>query len=266
MHTRLLFRFVGLTLFLNAMSINKAVPESWFSEWFNSNYYDVLYEHRNDAEAEQLIQKLFEVVQPKTGSHIADIPCGNGRHARYIASLGFDVNGYDLSDKNIACAKKSESTHLHFAKHDMTQPFGANLFDYILNLFTSLGYFHSTHSDQRIIKNFYAALKPGGNLVIDYFNSNQVRQQLIPSQDVVRNDISFHIEKEVRGDQIIKHITVNDKGKVQHFAERVRLYTLADFTRMLHNAGFSMHSTYGDYEMNKFYETTSPRLLIIATK
>lgn len=246
--------------------MNKDVPESWYSEWFNSEYYDVLYEHRNDTEAEQFIRKLFNVLHPKAGSHIADIPCGNGRHARYIASLGFTVSGYDLSDKNIACAKTSESDRLHVAKHDMTQPFGANMFDYILNLFTSLGYFHSSHSDQRIIKNFYAALKPGGTLVIDYFNSNQVRQQLIPSQNVVKNDISFHIEKEVRGDQIIKHITIHDKGNILHFAERVRLYTLPDFTRMLLNAGFRLHSTYGDYAMNPFDETQSPRLIILASK
>ena len=145
---------------------------SWFEDWFNSPYYALLYNNRDTKEAGEFIKNLLAYLKPSPNSSIADIPCGNGRHSTALANAGFNVTGFDLSERNIEEAKPYESETLSFYLHDMRQPFHIHYFDFIMNLFTSIGYFNADYEDLRVLKNFQKALKPGGILVIDFFNSN----------------------------------------------------------------------------------------------
>lgn len=36
----------------------------WFKAWFNSPYYHILYDNRNDAEAEEFIHQLVNFLNP----------------------------------------------------------------------------------------------------------------------------------------------------------------------------------------------------------
>ncbi|MEI7670388.1 MAG: class I SAM-dependent methyltransferase, partial [Pseudomonadota bacterium] len=95
----------------------------WFEDWFNSPYYSLLYNNRNSDEANLFIHNILAYLNPKPKAHIADIPCGNGRHAVALAKAGFEVIGFDLAERNIAEAKLSEKENLTFYQHDMRQPF-----------------------------------------------------------------------------------------------------------------------------------------------
>ena len=69
----------------------------WFRLWFNSPYYHLLYENRNDAEAIACINSFTEHLKIPAGSFILDAACGKGRHSRAFAAKGFNVTGIDLS-------------------------------------------------------------------------------------------------------------------------------------------------------------------------
>ena len=85
---------------------------TWFADWFNSPYYHILYENRNEIEAQHFIDNLIIHLEIKKKSRLIDIACGKGRHATYFNNLGFDVVGLDLSENSIAIAKQNENKRL----------------------------------------------------------------------------------------------------------------------------------------------------------
>ncbi|PSQ79608.1 MAG: class I SAM-dependent methyltransferase, partial [Bacteroidetes bacterium QH_6_63_17] len=75
---------------------------SWYEDWFWSDAYTQVYDHRDEAEAEQLVDLIQREINPSPTAHILDVGCGRGRHARVLARRGYRVTGVDLSDAAIA--------------------------------------------------------------------------------------------------------------------------------------------------------------------
>src|SRR6478672_4804570 len=136
----------------------------WFESWFGSPYYRILYQHRDELEAEAFVDHLMDYLQPLPGSRMVDIACGEGRFSIELAERGYDVTGIDLSHQSIEHAKAHENDNLHFYVHDMRMPFYINYFDYAFNFFTSFGYFAHARDHQLAAKSFAAGLKKNGLL------------------------------------------------------------------------------------------------------
>ena len=64
---------------------------NWYANWFNSHYYHILYNNRDEKEAEFFIDNLIKRLNLVTPSKLIDIACGKGRHATYFNTKGFDV-------------------------------------------------------------------------------------------------------------------------------------------------------------------------------
>lgn len=241
--------------------------QSWFESWFNSPYYKVLYQNRDSNEAEDFTDALIQYLQPKKGSRMVDIGCGEGRFAVQFAQNGFDVTGIDLAENRIAKALEAERENLHFMVHDMRLPFYINYFDYAFNLFTSFGYFASEKDNLKAAKSFAAGLKNGGTLVVDYLNRDWVLQQLKPFEIIERDGVSFDIQKDYDGKHIIKHIRfVDAAGEAKHYTERVSAFSLQDFVQMFAQVGLSHQATFGDYKLASYDATNSPRMIMIFKK
>ena len=65
--------------------------------WFNTKYYHILYNNRNEQEAQHFLNNLLATLQPSKTAKFIDVACGNGRHSHYINSLGFEVQGIDIT-------------------------------------------------------------------------------------------------------------------------------------------------------------------------
>src|SRR5690349_10576588 len=96
----------------------------WFKSWFNSAHYHRLYANRNEQEAQQFVDALLTLLRPVKGAAMIDVGCGAGRHAKYLASKGFDVTGIDTARTSIQQANAFKSASLRFIQHDMRLPFG----------------------------------------------------------------------------------------------------------------------------------------------
>ncbi|WP_443946385.1 class I SAM-dependent methyltransferase [Pedobacter sp. AW1-32] len=242
------------------------MQRKWFQYWFNSPYYHILYQQRNDAEAEFFIDQLTGYLKPAPGSKMLDIACGKGRHSIYLNKKGFDVTGIDLSNQSIKYAKQFENNNLHFLVHDMRRLFYINYFDVALNLFTSFGYFDTEKEHVNALKTFRKCLKPDGVLVLDYFNTTKIIGKLNSCEVKSLDGIAFNISKSVVDGKIIKKINFEDKQKVYNFEERVQAFSFEDFTRMLDLAGMRIEKTFGSYALENFDQETSDRLILICKK
>ena len=80
--------------------------ENWFTSWFDSPYYHILYKNRDYSEAELFMTHLTNYLNLPEQGTILDLACGKGRHAIFLNSLGYTVTGVDLSPNSIDYAKK----------------------------------------------------------------------------------------------------------------------------------------------------------------
>jgi 2-polyprenyl-3-methyl-5-hydroxy-6-metoxy-1,4-benzoquinol methylase len=238
----------------------------WFASWFDSPYYHTLYKNRNCDEAEFFIENLLGALTPPQGARFLDLACGKGRHSVFLHKHGFDVTGVDLSPESIKYASQFENEKLHFYTHDMRKLFRTNYFDYILNLFTSFGYFEHERDEHATIDAIAKGLKPDGIFVIDFFNAIKVKAKLKASDEIIIDNIHFYIRKKIENDYIIKQINFRDQGNDFHFEERVRALQLPDFEKYFGLCGLKIVHLWGAYDLSAFDENTSDRLIIAAQK
>lgn len=242
---------------------------SWFTDWFDSHYYHLLYQHRDEGEALGFIDTLISHLQPSPGARMADIACGKGRHAKALADMGFDVTGIDLSASSIARAKIYESGHLHFYQHDMRLPFWINYFDYAFNFFTSFGYFRTRREHDNAIRTIAQSLKQQGIFVIDYLNVHYEEDRLQRSATCDVENVHFLISKWQDEEHFFKQIQVTDQANPtpKHlYTERVAKFSLGDFTDMLSYQDMQVQEVFGDYDLEHYDIRHSPRMIIVARK
>lgn len=239
---------------------------AWFKDWFNTSYYHLLYGERDEAEAGQFIRKLTGFLNPGKDAVFLDLACGKGRHSVDIAAMGYTVYGVDLSSESIREAAARSGERLHFAVHDMRDVYIRDRFDYVVNLFTSFGYFEERSDNLKTLKAVCADLKKGGVFVQDYFNAEKVVGNLLPLEFKEIGGIRFEIRKEKIDQCIIKTIKFTDRGCAYQFREKVSLFDLHDFKDMYSQCGLEILHVFGDYHLNAFDSGTSDRLILISRK
>ena len=238
----------------------------WYANWFNTAYYHDLYQNRDDREALRFIEELCTKLKIKNGESALDIACGRGRHAKVLSEQGLKTLGIDLSQESIEFARQYEHKHLRFKVGNMLEelPFGS--FDWVMNLFTSFGYFENDNLHELALKNMANTLKPQGRLVIDFMNSGKIAGNLIP-ENIVQTDIAtYEITRKEEKGYIVKNIQVKHGNSILNFEERVRAFTADDFKKMLDKAKLKIIEIAGDYNLSSYSEKNSNRMIIIAQK
>ena len=231
--------------------------------WFNSDYYHILYKNRNKKEAEFFINNLIKKLKIKKKSKILDLACGVGRHSFYLNKKGMNVIGIDNSENNIKKAKKFENKFLKFKKKEMTEDYG-QVFDFIFNLFTSFGYINEKHN-LNTFKSINNSLINHGILVIDYLNVFKLKEELVEKETKKIGNIIFNIKRSFKDNFIVKKIKIKDYNKIFYFEERVMELTKNDFQDYLKKFNFEILDVYGNYNLEKYHKN-SERLIMIIKK
>ena len=246
--------------------------KEWFATWFDSPYYHLLYQHRDDNEARLFLQELVQKIKLPKGASVLDLACGKGRHALTLAQMGYKVLGVDLAPTSIAAAKSQAAQlgiqELDFAVHDMRLRMETPPFDAVFNLFTSFGYFDTLAENQAVCSSISQMLLPGGLLVIDFLNAHKVCAQLKATETLEREGVIFDIKRWHNDTHIYKQIEVilgQNHTPVGVFTERVQALSLTDFESLL-AADFEIIETFGSYHLTPFELNSSDRLILIAKK
>ena len=240
--------------------------KNWFTKWFDSKYYHILYKNRDQTEAKKFLKNLTKLEFFKKNMKIIDIACGKGRHSLFLSNLGYDVTGIDLSKNSIKYAEKFEKENLKFHVFDMKKTYSKNSFDVALNIFTSIGYFEKEEDDIDAIKAISSNLKKKGILIIDFMNCEKTINNLVKNELKTINGVTFKIKRFVKDNFIYKNIQFTDNGSDFEFTEKVKVLKLSDFRKLLRFANMKIIDILGDYNLNKFNPKNSERLIIISRK
>lgn len=231
-------------------------------DWFDSDYYHILYKNRDYQEAEYFSKKLMTYFSFDKKIKILDLACGKGRHSVYLNKLGNNVTGVDISSNNIAEAKKNENKSLKFHIHDMRLPMNIK-FDLVVNLFTSFGYFDNDIDNLKTLIGLKNNLKKNGFGVIDFFNLGYLKNNLVKENFEIIDSIKFNLKRYIYNSFLIKEIHFNHNDKNYNFQEKVKALSLNDFKSLFKQANLEIVDIFGDYHLNKFDNINSKRLIFI---
>lgn len=245
------------------------MKSEWFKDWFNTSQYLDVYKHRNEDDAEDHIKLILKNILIKPGTKILDMACGAGRHAIILARKNFDVTAVDLSENLLKVAMqnaKNEKLPIHFIHSDIRN-FNSDIkFDLVLNLFTSFGYFETDEENYSVFDKAYKLLNKNGFFVLDYFNSDYLKKNLIKSSKEIIGDEEIFQQRKIEGSRVIKKIMIQKNGESKEYTESVRMYNYEELTEQLKKIGFDIYKTFGDFLGNKFDPQNSSRLILICKK
>ncbi|RPG80602.1 MAG: class I SAM-dependent methyltransferase [Crocinitomicaceae bacterium TMED135] len=238
----------------------------WFVSWFDSKYYHILYSDRTDYEAHNFIYQLKNHLSLDSKEKVLDLGCGRGRHSKTLSEFFKTLDGIDISKENIDFATSNKSKNQNFYLSDMRNFKMSNSYGYIFNLFTSFGYFDELSDNVKVLENCNHHLKKNGLLIIDFLNAKKIKKTIKNIQEIKTiSNIIFEIDKYILNNYIFKKIKIIDGDSVLNFVEKVQLFELDDFIKMLEKTGFTEISAFGDYKMNP-YRSNSNRLILCAKK
>ena len=260
-----LYETIKLIKILVLNKNERVKKNEWFEDWFNSEYYHLLYQNRSQNEADLFIKKIVQNLKLDAEATVLDLGCGKGRHALKMSSFFKTVHGLDLSENNIKTANSYKKDNMKFFIGDMRNFNHTTSYDYIFNLFTSFGYFNTIEENLDVLKCIHHQLKKNGHLLVDFLNPEVIRNNKFNAEEKRINDVYFKIEKDISGNFIEKKIQIKDGNKQFHFKEKVQLFDINDFEEMFMKTGFTIHSTFGNYALEN-YHTNSERLILWAKK
>ena len=115
------------------------------------------------------IPRVIKLFKKKGARRILDLGCGSGRHTVYLAKLGFEVYGLDISRTGIKIAKdwlrkEKLKTNLKINSIYKKLPYKDNFFDGIVSI--RVINHAKIRSIRKLIKEIERILKPAGLLFI----------------------------------------------------------------------------------------------------
>ena len=242
-------------------------------EWYKVAFgeiYPLVYPHRDDEEALRVARRLVSLFNGR--SPLVDVACGNGRYMRAFQEAGLEVFGVDLSAYLLTDAVASPSLRGRVVIGDMRMlPFRDECAGTVVNMFTSFGYFETDLDNVRVMQEIARVLSSGGRFLMDFLNAIVLERELAAGKPSVRREGDIEIE-ELRqivddGRVLVKQVRVTGEGRVPvDYSERLRLYRHDDLAAMAEASGLAPLAVYGDYDLNPFDATQSPRVLLLCEK
>jgi len=169
----------------------------------------------NHSFVNEMARGLAEILSPKPGERILDLGCGTGALTQQIADSGAIVVGVDASASMIAQARKNYP-RVDFRVADAVSMAFAEPFDAVF----SNAALHWIKPPEAAAARMFAALKPGGRLVLEMGGKGNVSKVLGSAADASRSlgiDLTGTIE-------------------INYFP------SIGEYTGLLDSAGFAVNS------------------------
>jgi SAM-dependent methyltransferase len=217
-------------------------------------------------------EQILALVHPPQSAAILDLCCGPGRHALELARRGFQITGVDRTTRYIEAARaaaRREGVTVEFVQEDMRRFHRPTAFDLALNLFSSFGYFADAEEDRQVLRHLHTSLKPGGTLLMEMTGKEPLARDFQPRiwhRHAERDEYLLEERAVQEGWSVIENRWIWLRGPEQKvFTWRIRLYSGAELTGLLGEAGFAAVQLYGSLAGTP-YDQTAQRLVAVAIK
>ena len=127
---------------------------------------------------DQHVRWIHEQVLKESPARVLDLGCGPGLYTSRLARLGHQCVGIDFSPASIAYAREQaeqEGLGCTYVEQDIRSADYGGGYGLVMSIFGEFNVFRPTEA-QRILEKAYAALKPGGSLLLEPHTFAAVRR------------------------------------------------------------------------------------------
>jgi len=245
------------------------------SEWYTDFFTELPNEFwRAAVPPETTVAEVDFVVRTAglaPGARVLDLPCGSGRHTLELARRGGRVTGVDVSVEAVEHARAAaaaEGLDVDLRVGDMRTPPTDVEVDAALCMGNAFGYLDHDGT-RRYLADLARIVVPGGALVLDY---GFVAESMLPGVRLTEPPMTIGgIEAvsinsyDTEHSRWLTSFTFRRGTKVHSGQSVQHVYTAAEVSRLVVEAGFTVVSTHGDPDGGPF-RLGSPRLLLVARR
>lgn len=243
----------------------------WWEHLFGDDFARA-YRPLTESQVQKQVDFIEKSLGLQAGAVLLDLCCGQGQQAVELAARGYGVVGYDLSVFQLAlAAENAQARHLkiNFLQGDAREMAFDQMFDGLLCWDTSFGYFEE-EKNHNVAERMFKALRPGGVLLLDMLNRDFAAVES-PNHVwfegdgcICMDDVSLDwITSRLR----VKRSLILDDGRSRELTYSLRLYSLHELGKLLHDVGFRVTQASGDLTTpGVFLGPNSPRIIIRAQK
>jgi SAM-dependent methyltransferase len=251
--------------------IGRRKARPWWEELFNDDFIRTMAKISDEQIAKE-VDFIEESLAVAKGAMLLDLACGTGRHAIELTRRGYKVVGFDLSLPMLARAAEEaqeRNQKLNFVQGDMREMTFEDTFDGIYCWATSFGFFEED-KNASVVQRVHKALKKGGQFLLDVVNRDYIIRQA-PSLAWFEGDGCICMD-EMSIDWItsrmkVKRTMMMDDGRTKEIDYSVRVYSLHELGKVLHESGFRVAEVSGRTATpGVFFGAESPRTMILAEK
>jgi len=245
--------------------------QPWWEDLFNEDFMRAS-SRVSDDHIRREVTFIEESLGVAAGGVVLDLGCGAGHHAVEFASRGYGVVGYDLSLYQLALAAdvaQERSQKINFLQGDMREMAFEEMFDGVFCWNTTFGYFEED-KNLAVAQRVFKALRPGGMFLIDVLNRDFAAASAPCTvwyegdSCVCMDDMSVdYISSRLR----VKRSIILDDGRTKESLFSLRLYSLHELGKLLHEVGFRVTEASGHPATpGVFFGPNSPRIIMLAQR
>jgi SAM-dependent methyltransferase len=237
---------------------------------FWETWAETMFRPQRIADAVTDVEKIVSLLGIQSGAKILDLCCGPGRHSLELTRRGFRVTGVDRTRQYLDGAIKQaakEGLDIEFIHEDMRAFCRPDVFDAVINMFTSFGYFEDPEEDRQVVLNVYRSLKTGGLFLMD-MAGKEVLARIFQEKNWQEEDGIIWLQERKMSQNwswmdnrwILLRGNERSESRVSH-----RLYSATEIVSLLQECGFKSVDVYGDFDGCP-YDHTARRLVTVARK
>lgn len=258
--------------------------QEWWQTYFDESYLRTYVDILSPSNTKRQVEFIIRTLQPRHNEKILDLACGQGRHALALAEKGYQVTGVDYSEPLIRRAKeeaRKKALDARFYRQNMLEISWISRFDYVLSIFTSIGYFASEEANERIFAVIAQVLKPGGKLLLEVHNTSRQFRKIAAKgkvdkrsgflvrkyRAVLSTGLKVSVKDEFDPLKLRWPMTLKwrENGKLRLSRSDVRVYFLPEIRHLLEENGLVIKKLWGDFAGSAF-SLESRHLIILAQK
>lgn len=233
------------------------MPKEWWEEFFSGIVLDLWKKVYNEQHTRADADFILKTLKVPNGATLLDVPCGEGRLARELASRGYAVTGVDISSDFLRAARSmaaEKGLDIRWEQSDMRNLPWKHEFDGAFCFGGSFGYFED-EGNLDFLRSVCRSLKPGARFVLDIGVSVETLLPRLQLREWTRiGDFLFLEENHydhAEGRFNTDYTFVRD-GKAETRFGSQRVYTYRELVRLFETAGFDGVQSFGSLAREAF--------------
>jgi ubiquinone/menaquinone biosynthesis C-methylase UbiE len=247
------------------------IPSNWYENFFHGVSLDLWRKAISPEQTTREADFLVKALECGTGSHLLDVPCGNGRLSWELAGRGYRMTGMDIAAEFIEEARANAEANTggtpvpRFVLGNMRHIEGDAIYDGAYCLGNSFGFLEYAHMES-FLSGVARALKAGARFAVE---TGMAAESIIPKFEAEAThqieDIRLTIKERYVAEEscVDTEYIFEQNGEVESRTAKHWIYTAAEIRRMLERAGFEVLHVYGSLKFEP-YKLGSDELIVIA--